>query len=136
MIDLPMVLYVKDSVSASLPQVLPAIDFSTLFLDTTLFLTFAVCLLNVRSGSNTTPRIFGFLTIGTRSLLMKMSSWRLTSRVQSVKSVAEDLPGESSKECSLSQWLRLSRYWLMVLLSLVMSVPVASIVQSSAYEMS
>ena len=47
----------------------------------------------VNKGSKVTPRIFGFLSVGTGMLLM--ASWRLapTWLVQGVKRVVEDLSG-------------------------------------------
>jgi len=108
-VGLPIVLYVRASVSLSLPQELPARVLRTLFLACNLFLTFVACRLNVNSGSNVTPRIFGFLLIGTGVLSMWMSNGVLTSFVQSVKSVADDFPGESSSFCSFSHSLTVWR---------------------------
>ena len=105
----PMALYIVVSVSLSLPHVLPAIDFMTLFLDCILSLTFLVWVLNVKSGSNVTPRIFGFLIVGTGVLSISISSCIFTSFLHSVKSVADDFPGDSSRCCSFSQLFTSSR---------------------------
>lgn len=80
-------------VSLNFPHVLPT---SVHFVPV---LKFAIDILGVwvecQHRSKVTPRIFGFLLMGFGTLAMLMSRTVLTSFVQSVKSVAEHLPGES-----------------------------------------
>ena len=61
-------------------------------------------------GSNVTPRIVGFLTVGTVVLSTMIGSSLLISLEKVVKRVADDFGAEMRRFLSLNQLLRVSRY--------------------------
>ena len=84
---------VRRMVSLSWPQDVPARAFRTWRRLDALAAMSETWGVKVNKGSKVTPKIFGFLSVGTGTLLM--ASWRLapTWLVQGVKRVVEDLSG-------------------------------------------
>ena len=112
--DLLIALYVVSRGNRSLlmPQDVPARDRRMLFFLVILSLVILVCCSKVRRGSNVVPRIFGFFSVGTLLLSMKMGRSILISLLHVVKTVADDFAGEMMRFLSLNQLLSLSRYLL------------------------
>lgn len=82
-------------VSVSLPQFVPAMALSILFLVISLLTVSLAWILNVSIGSKVTPRILGFFTVGRHWSLMIISSYFPSSLVQDVNRVEVDFSGES-----------------------------------------
>ena len=107
-----MALKVDIRISFSFPHVVPPMAFRTLFLFLTLLTNESVFALKLWSPSKMTPRIFGFLTVGTGQPSISIFSSLLISLLKVVKRVADDLPGESSISFAVKHSRRVCSYGL------------------------
>ena len=104
-----MALYVVIKVSFSSPHVVPASAFKMLLRWLTFVLRMLVWRPKENMGSRVRPRIFGSLMVGTLTLLILMSSSRLTSLEKVVKMVAEDLGADMKRFREMNHLFRTSR---------------------------
>ena len=120
----------------SFPQEQPFSAFRIRFRPLALLTMDSPCFEKVRRGSNVTPNIFGYRTVGISWSPMRMSKGLLTSFVQDVNSVAVDFCTDSCRLRMCRNCTRVGRYAFIFLSNSDTSGPVAAIVQSSAYVIS
>lgn len=108
-----MALYVASRVSFPFPQVVAVSAFIIRREESAFSFVIFVCSPKLKLGSNVSPSILGFLTVGIVVLFIERLSVMLCSRVFEVKRVEVDLSGFKSRSFSLVQAKMSCRYgWI------------------------